>query len=72
MVLSYLLLFSYSLAKTRCDSDSSVDCFHEAATSSKNDKMCCSLRERRENNTNSDNGTIQMSFHSSINNYLQI
>ena len=62
MVLSYLLLFSYSLAKRRYDLDSSVDCFHEAATSSKNDKMCCSLRERRENNTSSDNGTIQMAF----------
>ena len=48
MVLSCLFLFLYSLAKTRCDSDSSVDCFHEAATSSKNDKMCCSLRERKE------------------------
>ena len=51
MVLSCLFLFSYSLAKTRCNSDSSLDCFQEAATSSKNDKMCCSLKERRENNT---------------------
>ena len=50
MVLSYLLLFSYSLAKTRCDSDSSVDCLHEAATSSKNDKKYVAASERGENN----------------------
>ena len=50
MVLSYLLLFSYSLAKRRYDLDSSVDCFHEAATSSKNDKKYVAASERGENN----------------------
>lgn len=47
---SYLLLFSYSLAKRRYDLDSSVDCFYEAATSSKNDKKYVAASERGENN----------------------